>query len=174
MWWAALACKTAFLAYVVFLMVFSFWRYLFSKIISMACVAFKLPFHRVGGFQARFHDGHYPSFKCHSVLLLSCFHSIIHFQVVFRAWVVFKLVCLACVAFRLFSQSVWPSSWTFLACLFHSSLLGSFIFCSPFSFIACVAYKLFSWRVLPSSCVGDNCGCQVSAFLALHAFRHVF
>ena len=156
-------------------MVFSFWRYLFSNIISMACVAFKLPFHRVCGFQARFHGGHYPSFKCHSVLLLSCFHNIMHFQVVFRAWVVFKLVCLACVAFRLFSQSVWPSSWTFLACVSFTLVCWClFIFCSPFSFIACVAYKSFSRRVLPSSCFDGVCRCQVSAFLALHAFRHVF
>ena len=155
-------------------MVFSFWRYLFLKIVSMACVAFKLPFRRVCGFQTRFHGGHYPSFKCHSVLLLSCFHSILHFQVVFRAWVVFKLVCLACVAFRLFSQCVAFQLDVSGMCLFHSSLLVSFIFCSPFSFIACVAYKLFSWRVLPSSCFDGVCCCQVSAFLALHAFRYVF
>ena len=155
-------------------MVFRFWPYVFLKLVFMACVAFKLPFHRVCGFQTSFHGGNYPSFKFHTVLLSSCFHGVMHFQVVFRAWVILKLVSLLCVAFRLFSQGVWPSSWTFVACHFHSSFLVSFIFCSPFSFIACVAYKLFSWCVLPSSCFHGICRCQVSAFLALHAFRHVF
>ena len=46
-----------------------------------------------------------------------------------------QVVFTECVAFQLDVSGV---------CLFHSSLLGSFIFCSPFSFIACVAYKLFS------------------------------
>ena len=100
-----------------FLMVFSFWPYVFLKLVFMACVAFKLPFHRVCGFQTSFHGGHNPSFKFHSVLVSSCFHGVMHFQVVFRAWVIFRLVSLACVAFRLFSQSVWPSSWTFLVCV---------------------------------------------------------
>ena len=155
-------------------MVFRFWPYVFLKLVFMACVAFKLPFHRVCGFQTSFHGGHYPSFKFHSVLVSSCFHGVMHFQVVFRAWVIFRLVSLACVAFRLFSQCVAFQLDVSGVCLFHSSLLGSFIFCSPFSFIACVAYKLFSWCVLPSSCFHGICRCQVSAFLALHAFRHVF
>ena len=76
-----------------------------------------------------------------------------------------QVVFTECVAFQLEVSGV---------CHFHSSFVVSFIFCSPFSFIACVSYKLFSWCVLPSSCFHGICRCQVSAFLALHAFRHVF
>ena len=161
LWRVVLACKTVFLASVVFLMVFSFWPYVFLKLVFMACVAFKLPFHRVCGFQTSFHGGHYPSFKFHSVLLSSCFHGVMHFQVVFRAWVMLKLVSLACVAFRLFSQSVWPSSWTFLACV-------TFILVSW-----CLSYfalHLVLWRVCLTICFHGVCCLQV-VFMASAAVK---
>ena len=110
-WWrVVLAYKAAFLTYVLFLMVFCFWRYILSKLVSMACVAFKLPFYSVCCSQTRFHGGYYPSFKFHSVLLLSCFHRVRCSQVAFLACTIFKLVFLACVAFRLFSLIFGPSS----------------------------------------------------------------
>ena len=97
-WRVVLACKAAFLPYVAFLMVFCFRLYVLSKyfpwhvsppsslfiaylrLTFIVCVPFKL-------------------FSCH--MLLSGF---------FFACVIFKLVSLACVAFRLFSRNVSPSS----------------------------------------------------------------
>ena len=69
--------------------------------------------------------------------LISCFHGVCRLELVFTA----------CVAFRLFSRPVSPSSWPFLAC---------------------VAYKLFSRRVLPSTCFHGVCRLQVvlTAFVA--------
>ena len=141
-WQVVLACKVAILAHVILLMVFSFLPHVFSKLVTMVfCIQ----------------------------VISSCFHRVHHFRVVFRVWVVSKLVGLACVAFRLFSQSVWPSSSTFLSCVTFT-----FIFCFPFSFIACMAYKVFSWPVLPSSCFHGVCRRQVSGFLALDAFRQFY
>ena len=93
-WQVVLACKVAILAYVILLMVFSFF----------AICVLEISFHGV-----------LPS--SYLQVISSCFHRVHHFQVVFRVWVVSKLVAFACVAFRLFSQSVWPSSWTFLSCI---------------------------------------------------------
>jgi len=56
--WVVLACKAAFLAYIIFLM-FCSWPYVLSQLVSMACVAFKLPFYSVCLFRARFHSGYY-------------------------------------------------------------------------------------------------------------------
>ena len=47
----------------------------------------------------------------------------------------------------------------------------SFVFCCPFSLIECVACNLFSWRVSFSRCFHGVCRLQVSAFLAIDAFR---
>ena len=67
--------------------------------------------------------------------LSSCISSVSRLQVSLLGMCRLQVVFTECVAFQLDVSGV---------CLFHSSLLGSFIFCSPFSFIACVAYKLFS------------------------------
>ena len=87
--WRVIACKWALPTYVAFLMVLYFWPYVLSKLVSMACVAFRLDFmagDRVIFIRAR------------------------RFQVAFRTCVVFKLVSLACVAFKLFTRGVAPSS----------------------------------------------------------------
>ena len=125
----------------------------------MACVAFKLPFHRVCGFQARFHGGHYPSFKCHSVLLLSCCHSIMHFQVVFRAsssqfaWHVSSSGCFHRVC-GLPVGRFWRVSLSLqFVGVFHILLSIQFYSVCGLQvvFMTCVAFKLFSWRLRLSS-----------------------
>ena len=103
------AFKVAFVAYVVFLMVFSFWPHVLSKLVFMGSVAFRLPFSSVCRFPTRFHVGYY-SFNFLSVFLLSCFLCVHCFQVSFLVCVLFKLVSLVCVTFRLFSRSVLPCS----------------------------------------------------------------
>ena len=100
------AFNVAFLAYVVFLMVFSFWPHVLSKLVFMGSVAFRLPFSSVCRFPTRFHGGYYSSCNFLSVLLLSCFLSVHFFQVSFLVCVIFKLVSLVYVTFRLFSRSV--------------------------------------------------------------------
>ena len=104
------AFNVAFLAYVVFLMVFSFWPHVLWKLVFMGSLAFRLPFANVCRFPARFHSGYYSSGNFLSVLLLSCFLSVHSFQVSLLVCVIFKLVSLACVTFRLFSRSVLPCS----------------------------------------------------------------
>ena len=104
------AFNVAFLTYVVFLMVFRFWPHVLSKLVSMGSVAFRLPFSSVCRFPTRFHGGYYSSCNFLSVLLLSCFLSVHFFQVSFLVCVIFKLVSLVYVTFRLFSQSVLPCS----------------------------------------------------------------
>ena len=86
------AFNVAFLAYVVFLMVFSFWPHVLSKLVFMGSVAFRLPFSSVCPFPTRFHGGYYSSCNFLSVLLLSCFLSVHFFQVSFLVCVIFKLV----------------------------------------------------------------------------------
>ena len=110
LWRVVLAFKVSFLTYVVFLMVFSLWSYVLSKVVFMGSVAFKLPFYSMCRFPTRFHGGYCSSFNFLSVLLLSFFLSIQCFQVAFLVCVVFKLVSSVCVTFRLFSWSVSPSS----------------------------------------------------------------
>ena len=100
------AFNVAFLAYVVFLMVVSFWPHVLSKLVFMGSVAFRLPFSSVCRFPTRFHGGYYSSCNFLSVLLLSCFLSVHFFQVSFLVCVIFKLVSLVYVTFRLFSRSV--------------------------------------------------------------------
>ena len=104
------AFNVAFLAYVVFLMVFRFWPHVLSKLVFMGSVAFRLPFSSVCRFPTRFHGGYYSSCNFLSVLLLSSFLSVHFFQVSFLVCVIFKLVSLVYVTFRLFSQSVLPCS----------------------------------------------------------------
>ena len=104
------AFNVAFLAYVVFLMVFGFWLHVLSKLVFMGSVAFRLPFSSVCHFPTRFHGGYYSSCNFLSVLLLSCFLSVHCFQVSFLVCVIFRLVSLVCVTFRLFSRSVLPCS----------------------------------------------------------------
>ena len=104
------AFNVAFLAYVVFLMVFRFWPHVLSKLVFMGSVAFRLPFSSVCRFPTTFHGGYYSSCNFLSVLLLSCFLSVHCFQVSFLVCVIFKLVSLVCVTFRLFSRSVLPCS----------------------------------------------------------------
>ena len=104
------AFNVAFLAYVVFLMVFGFWPHVLSKLVFMGSVAFRLPFSSVCRFPTRFHGGYYSSCSFLGVLLLSCFLSVHCFQVSFLVCVIFKLVSLVCVTFRLFSRSVLPCS----------------------------------------------------------------
>ena len=106
LWRVVLACKVAFLAYVVFLMVFRFWPHVLWKLVFMGSAAFKFPFYSVCRFLTRFHGGYYSSFNFHSVSLLSSFLSVRCFQVALLASVVFKLVSLVNVTFRLFSRSV--------------------------------------------------------------------
>ena len=65
------AFNVAFLAYVVFLMVFRFWPHMLSKLVFMGSVAFRLPFSSVCRFPTRFHGGYYSSCNFLSVLLLS-------------------------------------------------------------------------------------------------------
>ena len=55
------AFNVAFLAYVVFLMVFRFWPHVLSKLVSMGSVALRLPFSSVCRFPTRFHGGYYSS-----------------------------------------------------------------------------------------------------------------
>ena len=107
------AFNVAFLAYVVFLMVFRFWPHVLSKLVFMGSVALRLPFSSVCRFPTRFHGGYYSSCNFLSVLLLSCFLSVHFFQVSFLVCVIFKLVSLVCVTFRLFSWSVLPCSYRF-------------------------------------------------------------
>ena len=145
------AFNVAFLAYVVFLMVFSFWPHVLWKLVFMGSLAFRLPFASVCRFPARFHSGYYSSGNFLSVLLLSCFLSVHSFQVSFLVCVIFKLVSLACVTFRLFSRSVALQLAVSGMCHFHSSFMVIFLFCSPFSFMAFVAYRFFSWCLPPSS-----------------------
>ena len=104
------AFNLAFLAYIVFLMVFGFWPHVLSKLFFVGSVAFRLPFSSVCRFPTRFHGGCYSSCNFLSVLLLSCFLSVHFFQVSFLVCVIFKLVSLVCVTFRLFSRSVLPCS----------------------------------------------------------------
>ena len=104
------AFNVAFLAYVVFLMVFGFWLHVLSKLVFMGSVAFRLPFSSVCRFPTRFHGGYYSFCSFLGVLLLSCFLSVHCFQVSFLVCVIFKLVSLVCVTFRLFSRSVLPCS----------------------------------------------------------------
>ena len=104
------AFNVAFLAYVVFLMVFRFWPHVLSKLVFMGSVAFRLPFSSMCRFATRFPVGYYSSCNFLSVLLLSCFLSVHFFQVSFLVCVIFKLVSLVFVTFRLFSQSVLPCS----------------------------------------------------------------
>ena len=59
LWRVVLACKVAFLAYIVFLMVFSFWPYVLSKLVFMGSAAFKFPFYSVCRFLTRSHGGYY-------------------------------------------------------------------------------------------------------------------
>ena len=106
LWQVVLACKVAFLAYVVFLMVFRFWPHVLSKLVFMGSAAFTFPFYSVCRFLTRFHGGYYSSFNFQSVSLLSSFLSVRCFQVALLASVVFKLVSLVSVTFRLFSRSV--------------------------------------------------------------------
>ena len=73
-----------------FLMVFCFWPYVLSKLVSMASVTFKLPFYSMCCSQATFHGAYYSLFNFYSVLLSSCFHGVRWFQVAFLACVVFK------------------------------------------------------------------------------------
>lgn len=82
------------------------------------------------------------------------FHSVRRFQVASLALVIFKLIFLECVAFQL------PFSGM---CHFHSSLMVSFAFCSPFSFhsVCCLQVTFMA------------CCLQVSALLALVALRLV-
>ena len=47
LWRVVLPCEVAFLAYVAFLMLFCFLRYVLSQLVSVACVAYKLPFYSV-------------------------------------------------------------------------------------------------------------------------------
>ena len=104
------AFNVAFLAYVVFLMVFSFWPHVLSKLVFMGSIAFRLPFSSVCRFPTKFHGGYYSSGNFLSVLFLSCFRRVHCFQVSFLVCVIFKLVSLVCVTFRLFSRSVLPCS----------------------------------------------------------------
>ena len=114
-------------------MVFCFWPYVLSKLVSMACVAFKLPFYSVCRFQARFHGGYYSFFNFHSVLLSICFHGIRRFQVAFVACVLFQLVSLACVADQLAVSGL---------CRFHFSFYS--VCRVQVIFMTCVTFKLFS------------------------------
>ena len=66
LWRVVLPCKVPFLAYVAFVM-FCFWLYVLSKLVSIACVTFKLPFYRVCRFQTRFYGVYYSPFNFHSV-----------------------------------------------------------------------------------------------------------
>ena len=77
LWRVALACKVALLAYVVFLMVFSFWPHVLSKLVFMGSAAFKFPFYSVCRFLTRFH-----------LIFTVC-----RFWVVFLAYIAFKLLC---------------------------------------------------------------------------------
>ena len=77
------AFNVAFLAYVVFLMVFRFWPHMLSKLVFMGFVAFRLPFSSVCRFPTRLHGGYYSSCNFLSVLLLSCFLSVHFFKFLF-------------------------------------------------------------------------------------------
>ena len=90
------AFDVAFLAYVVFLMVFRFWPHVLSKLVFLGSVAFRLPFSSVCRFPTRFHGGYYSSCNFISVLLFSCFLSVHCFQVSFLVCVIFKLVFVCC------------------------------------------------------------------------------
>ena len=94
LWRVVLACKVAFLAYVVFLMVFRFWPHVLWKLVFMGSAAFKFPLVCI------------TLHLIFSVSLLSSFLSVRCFQVALLASVVFKLVSSVSVIFRLFSQSV--------------------------------------------------------------------
>ena len=83
LWRVVLPCKAAFLAYLAFLMVFCLQPQVLSKLVSMACVTFKLPFCSVCHFQTRFHVSYYSPLN---------FHSRCCFRVVFIAYVTFKLL----------------------------------------------------------------------------------
>ena len=141
LWRVVLAFKVSFLTYVVFLMVFSLWSYVLSKVVFMGSVAFKLPFYSMCCFPTRFHGGYCSSFNFLSVLLLSFFLSIQCFQVaVCRLQVSFLSVChlqvvfMERVAFQLAVSGM---------CRFHSSFMVIFLFCAPFSFIACLLTTCF-------------------------------
>ena len=82
-WRVVLACKVAFLAYVVFLMVFTFWPHVLSKLVFMGSAAFKFPLYGVCRFLTWFHGGYYS--------LLN--FTVCRFWVVFLAYVAFKLLC---------------------------------------------------------------------------------
>ena len=137
-WQVVLACKVAILAHVILLMVFSFFA---------TC-----------GLEISFHGVLHSSYL---QVISSCFHIVHHFQVVFRVWVVSKLVAFACVAFRLFSQSVWPSSWTFLACVSFT------LVCWGLSYFA---LHLVLYRVWLTICFHDVCCLQV-VFMASAAVK---
>ena len=163
-WGVANACTASFLAYVIFLMMFCFWPYVLSKLVSMACVSFKLPFYSVCGFRSRFHGRYYSSFNFHSVLLASCFHSrslSSCFSDMCRLKVSFLGVChpqvvfMECVTFQLA---------VFGMCRFHSSFMVSFVFFSLFSFKELVSH---------ASCLYGVCHLQVvfrasAAFMLVH------
>ena len=143
-----LACKVAILAYVILLMVFSFF----------AICVLEISFHGV------LPSSYFELFSsCPS--LSSCISGVSRLQVSCFCMCRLQFVFTECVAFQLDFSVV---------CHFHSSFLVSFIFCFPFSFITCMAYKVFSWPVLPSSCCPGICRRQVSRFLALDAFRQLY
>ena len=133
-----------------------------SRQFFSACVALQLAISGVSRFQ-QFHG----IFRIllsilylQRVSLISLFfHGLRRLQVVFTA----------CVAFRLFSRRVSPSSQPFqrvsLISCFHGvcRLQVVSMACVAFQLAisACVAYKLFSWRVSPSGCFYGVCRLQV-------------
>ena len=151
-WPVVLACKVASLAYVILLMVFSFF----------AICVLEISFH--GVLPSKLPSSYFELFS-QSPSLSSCISGVSRLQVSCFRMCRLQVVFTECVAFQLDFFVVYH---------FHSSFLVSFIFCFSFSFITCMAYKVFSWPVLPSRCCPGICRRQVSRFLALDAFRQLY
>ena len=82
-WGVVLACKAAFFAYATFLMVSCFWPHVLSKLFSMACVAFKLPFYNMSVWDYISRLVLLSIWLSQCMFLSSCFHSVCCFQVAF-------------------------------------------------------------------------------------------